>query len=173
MSGESDNQNPQPQPTPPPARRLAEKGDATSPKPRQKRKTDALAAHPEPRKDVTPEPPEALAPHLKAPLEAHQYKMGLVGGVSVSGKSEADIKAWADRKALEMLPAALAELNFNLKFGTDKQRSEAVDRVIDMHGLRKREAQAGQHATIILNLGGGKDALAAKLPWLKREDNEE
>jgi hypothetical protein len=99
--------------------------------------------------------------------------MGLVGGVSVSGKSEADIKAWADRKALEMLPAALAELNFNLKFGTDKQRAEAVDRVIDMHGLRKREAQAGQHATIILNLGGGKDALAAKLPWLKREEPEE
>ena len=99
--------------------------------------------------------------------------MGLVGGSRVADKSEADIKAWADRKSLELLPIALAEVNFNLKFGNDKQRSEAPTQVLDMHGLRRREAAAGQHATIVLNIGGGKEALTDALPWLKREDKKD
>jgi hypothetical protein len=93
-----------------------------------------------------------------------------VGGQGISGKDEAAIKAWTDRKAVELLPTVIADLAFDLKYGTDKQRAEARDRVLDMHGLRKREAAAGNHATIVLNLGDGSKSLTAKLPWLSRSD---
>lgn len=151
--------NPEPAPTPPSQRRLAE--EVKPPRKRKARET-ALVAPP----SLGPSVPE----HLKAAHDSHQYKMGLVGGLSVSEKADADIKAWADRKAVEMLPAAMAEINFALKFGNDKQRQEAADRVLDMHGLRKREAQAGNHATIVLNLGGDKGVLEKQLPWLSRTD---
>lgn len=171
MSGESDTKVPQPAPTPPSQRRLVEAVDATPTKPTRGRKPkNTLAAPPQPAADAPTAPIPAA---LQAAADAHQYKMGLVGGFRVADKPEADIKAWADRKALEMLPVALAEVNFNLKYGNDKQRSEATNQVLDMHGLRKREAAAGQHATIVLNLNGGKDALASALPWLKREDKKD
>ena len=166
MSGESDTQIPQPAPTPPSQRRLVEAVDATPTKPtRGRKKKDALAAPPQ----AAPQP---VPQQYQAAHEVHQYKMGLVGGSRVADKSEADIKVWADRKSLELLPIALAEVNFNLKFGNDKQRAEATNQVLDMHGLRRREAAAGQHATIVLNIGGGKEALTDALPWLKREDKK-
>ena len=168
MSGESDTQIPQPAPTPPSQRRLVEAVDATPTKPtRGRKKKDTLVAPPQSAAPATPVPASLQVAH-----DTHQYKMGLVGGLRVEDKAESDIKAWADRKALELLPAALAEVNFNLKYGNDKQRSEATNQVLDMHGLRRREAAAGQHATIVLNLNGGKDALAAQLPWLKRDDTK-
>lgn len=163
MSGESDTQIPQPAPTPPSQRRLVEAVDATPTKPtRGRKKKDTLAAPPQ----AAPQP---VPQQHQAAHDAHQYKMGLVGGLRVADKAEADIKAWADRKALEMLPVALAEVNFNLKYGNDKQRSEATNQVLDMHGLRRREAAAGQHATIVLNLSNGKNELAEQLPWLRRD----
>lgn len=167
MSDENDTQIPQPAPTPPSQRKLVQAVDATPTKPAPKRK----------KKDVLVAPPQVEVPapvpvKHQAAHDEHQYKLGLVGGLRIAEKPEADIKAWSDRRAMEMLPAALAEVNFNLKYGNDKQRSEAVNQVLDMHGLRRREAAAGQHATIVLNLGGGKDALANALPWLKREDKK-
>jgi hypothetical protein len=162
MSSEGD-QTPQPAPTPPSARRLAE---AVKPPSRKRKAT--LAAPPVPA-PLTPAG-EVVPEHLQAAHDTHQFKLGLVGGQGISGKDEAAIKAWTDRKAVELLPTVIADLAFDLKYGTDKQRAEARDRVLDMHGLRKREAAAGQHATIVLNLGDGGKSLTAKLPWLSRSD---
>ena len=93
----------------------------------------------------------------------------MVGGRAIAQKSEQEIKAWVDKKAVELLPQVIADLSFDLKYGTDKQRAEARDRIMDMHGLRKREAAAGTHSTIVLNIGD-QNALKQSLPWLSRSD---
>lgn len=159
MSDEGDSKIPQPPATPPSMRRLSE----TAKPARRKRKEAALVAPPE-------SPQVAVPEALQAAQDTHEWKMGLVGGRGVSGKSEDEIKKWADRRAVEMLPMVIADLHFDLKYGDNKARAEARDRILDMHGLRKREAAAGNHATIVLNLGGAEGALKQSLPWLSRSD---
>ena len=110
-----------------------------------------------------------VAPSLE---EARKERLRLVQGQSVEKKDDATIKAWAERKSLELLPAAVAELSFNLKYGNDKQRAEAMRDVMDINGMRKRDVQAGMQPTIILNLAGGLKEVEAKLPWLKKSTEE-
>ena len=155
MSDEAPENSPLPLPTPPSARRRASGNRG------KKAETQALVA--------PPVPPADKADAIRPPL-AHEMKLAQIGGQDISRKSDADIKQWADRQGLEALPEAIAELRFNLRYGTDKQRETAMMAVLDMHGLRKREAAAGNHATIVLNLGGDKASLAQKLPWLSRSD---
>lgn len=157
MSDEAPENSPQPLPTPPSARRRASGNRG------KKAETPALVAPPVP--PAADSKPDAIRPPL-----AHEMKLAQIGGQDISRKPDADIKQWADRQGLEALPEAIAELRFNLRYGTDKQRETAMMAVLDMHGLRKREAAAGNHATIVLNLGGDKAALAQKLPWLSRSD---
>lgn len=149
-------------------RRLAKTTDGG---PTRKRKAAALVAPPA-STPTAPDPAPQIPEKLKAAHETHEWKLGLVGGRNVSKKDESTIKAWVDRKAVELLPDVIANLHFDLKFGTDRQRAEAQDRILDMNGLRKREAAAGSHATIVLNLGGGEEGLKASLPWLKRDDKK-
>lgn len=69
---------------------------------------------------------------------------------------------WAQSKAVELLPTALGEVEFRLKFGTDDQRYEAAKDVLDMNGMRKRDAINSGGNTIILNLGPN------GTPWAKK-----
>lgn len=170
--GDDDKDKMLPAPTPPSMRRLLQSPAGAG----KKRKSKSSSALPATEAPPEPAPPAPQGPitfggvpeHLTQAHAAQEWKLGLIKGSGVPTKDDASIKQWADRKAVEMLPQAMAEINFQLKYGSDKQRQEAADRILDMHGLRKREAQAGNHATIVLNLGG--EALAAKLPWLSRSD---
>ena len=74
----------------------------------------------------------------------------------------AEIEAWAQTKAVSMLPKALAELDYQLTMGDDNQRRDAMRDVLDINGMRKREANGSTGATIILNLNG------KELPWAQK-----
>lgn len=71
---------------------------------------------------------------------------------------------WAADKMIELLPEAVANVAFNLRHGTDKQRDEATDRVLKANGMDKRDAPQQQGGLIILNL----NMAAQKVPWLER-----
>lgn len=132
----------------------------------RRRKKEGSVAPPVP---DTLTPSKAIPQELQAAHDTAEWKLGMVGGRAIAQKSEQEIKAWVDKKAVELLPQVIADLSFDLKYGTDKQRAEARDRIMDMHGLRKREAAAGTHSTIVLNIGD-QNALKQSLPWLSRSD---
>ena len=73
-----------------------------------------------------------------------------------------DVEVWTQKKAVSLLPGAMAEVEYQMRFGDDKQRIDAARDVLDMTGNRKRDALGGGGNTIILNLSQG------DLPWLKR-----
>jgi hypothetical protein len=70
----------------------------------------------------------------------------------------ADAEEWADKKSVDLLPDALAQIEYDLKYGDDGQRREAARDVLDMTGRRRREGGGNVAPTIVLNLGGA-------LPW--------
>lgn len=80
------------------------------------------------------------------------------------GLQGADAEEWAQKEGVALLPAAVAELKYQLLYGDDKQRSEAARDVLSMNGMRNRESGGNNAPTIILNIGGG------PLPW---EDKRE
>ncbi len=89
--------------------------------------------------------------------------------VRFSGEmSESKAKQFADDLALRLLPDAMALIAHDLRYGNKKEQDAAVDRVLRMNGFDRKEAQAAQTPTIIINMG--KDA--GPTPWLKREDDK-
>lgn len=127
------------------------------------------AGQPKTPAEISEKPVDEVPAEYVEAQELHRHKMRMVGGSKVPLATDTEIKNWVDRKAVELLPSVIADIAFDLKYGSPKQRSEARDRILDMHGLRKREAAAGNHATIVLNLGQG-EKLGQQLPWLQRVD---
>jgi hypothetical protein len=63
-----------------------------------------------------------------------------------------------------MLPEAVAQLQWDLRKGSDKVRSEAAERVLKANGMDKREASnEGRQPLIVVNIGAD-----SKAPWLER-----
>ncbi len=80
----------------------------------------------------------------------------------------ADAEKWADDKLVELLPAAVSDLERDLKFGSDSQRASARDKILDATGRGKTDKAFGGSAPIImLNMTPG------DIPWLKREKKTE
>lgn len=78
-----------------------------------------------------------------------------------------DALRWAQDKMVELLPEAVANVAWDMRYGTDKQRTEATDKVLRANGMDKKDAnQQGQSGLIILQLGAGSDA--GNIPWLSR-----
>jgi hypothetical protein len=75
----------------------------------------------------------------------------------------AEAEEWADKKIVEMLPLAVAELEFQLKYGDDEMRAKAANKILDATGRGKRENGAGAVAPIIMIQSGN----AFQLPWVK------
>ena len=71
---------------------------------------------------------------------------------------------WAQNKLVELLPEAVASVAHDLRYGNDKVRAEAADKVLRANGLDKREASPGGGGLIVLNLGSA----GAEIPWLQR-----
>lgn len=80
--------------------------------------------------------------------EAHRQVRRKVVGVPTQIE---DPEGYAQAKAVSLLPEAMAEIEYQLKYGDDKQRADMADRVLDMTGNRKRDAIAGGGQTIVLN----------------------
>lgn len=70
------------------------------------------------------------------------------------GLSPEDTEKWFDQKVMGLLPDALAEHEYQLKFGNDEQRRDASNAILDMAGKRKKDAALGGQQTIILNMNG-------------------
>lgn len=79
--------------------------------------------------------------------EAHRQVRRRVVGVP---QTIEDPEGYAQAKAVSLLPEAMAEIEYQLKYGDDRQRAEMADRVLDMTGNRKRDALAGGGQTIVL-----------------------
>lgn len=73
---------------------------------------------------------------------------------------------WAQEKMVDLLPEAVANIAFDLRYGTDKQREAATDRVLRANGMDKRDAGAsmGGQGLIVLQLGSDSEPI----PWLQR-----
>lgn len=80
------------------------------------------------------------------------------------GLSGAEAEEWADKKTLELLPVAIAQIEYDLLYGDDGQRREAARDILDMTGRRRRDAAGAAPPTIVLNLGG-----SSLMPWEKNE----
>ncbi|MFT3866851.1 MAG: hypothetical protein QM729_21520 [Solirubrobacterales bacterium] len=66
-----------------------------------------------------------------------------------------DTQKWANDQMSHMVGEAVANVKWNLRYGTAKERDAAVQRVLDYNGLTKREAvQQQQGNTIIVNMSG-------------------
>ena len=116
--------------------------------------------------DPPPEVAERSKPPTEALTPAHALFVERVTMAGVpAGLSADEALAWSQRKLQELLPEAVAELQFQLRYGNDKQRFEAVDRVLNANGVAKKEVANGPTGpTVIVNLGGD----LAKVPFLAR-----
>jgi len=70
----------------------------------------------------------------------------------LEGKAAED---YADKKALQLLPLAMAELEFNLKYGDAQARQQAARDVREMTGRGKRELHAAQGPAIVIQMAPG------------------
>lgn len=83
------------------------------------------------------------------------------------GLTGQDAEDWADRRMVELLPLAVAEKEFQLRFGDDSARDKAASDILNATGRGKRDQGAAVGATIIL-VGAGTDGKAI-LPWAPKK----
>lgn len=88
-------------------------------------------------------------------LKAVRAKKNLSGDEAVE---------WGKQRLMDMVPEAVADLQFSLKYGTAKERAEARERVLRANGLADKEAPSASGGMVILNLGGSLE----DTPFLKR-----
>lgn len=107
--------------------------------------------------------PEEVERRAQAFLESRaKVRAELVPVPKIEG---AEAEEWAENKKVALLPAAIAEIEYQLKYsGSDKARIEAARDVLDMNGMRKRDAPVAGGAVIFFNPGEG-----FKLPWKKQD----
>lgn len=94
---------------------------------------------------------------------AYMEKAALSG--MPNGLKGEEAAEWSEQKLKDMLPEAVAQVQWDLRFGNDKVKSEAADKVLRANGLDKREAGVSKaQPTIVLNISGG----SVSAPWLQR-----
>ncbi len=88
-------------------------------------------------------------------------RLAFINDLPHKDADEVTINNWADKKAVQLLPLAIAEKEYMLKFGDDEQREKASDRVLAMNGRLQKEGHLSGGAAIILHMEGG----AIQLPY--------
>ena len=79
-----------------------------------------------------------------------------------------DAENWADQKIVKLLPKAVAELEYQLEYGSDEQRERAANKILDATGRGKTErGGAGTAPIILLNMAPG------QVPWAQRVDKKD
>lgn len=79
----------------------------------------------------------------------------------------ADAEEWVEKKKVSLLPKALSEVEFQLDYGDNKERSEAARDVLRMNGMLNRDAPTGVAPTVIIQMANGQT-----LPWLTRKEEK-
>jgi len=74
---------------------------------------------------------------------------------------------WADKEIIKLLPEAVAELKFNLRYGDDQQREKAADKILAATGRGKKESGGGG-AIFNVVVGAGSIPGAPPVPFLQR-----
>lgn len=110
----------------------------------------ASAYVPPPVTDLALVPASGTDEHAESRL-ACRHKM--VGGVPQNLEGQA-AEEYADKKLVKLLPLAAAELEWQLKYGSDSMRRHAMKDVLEATGRSRREALAGGTAPIIILTGG-------------------
>lgn len=82
------------------------------------------------------------------------------------GLTGPDAEAYVQRKMIDLTPDAVAELEFQLKIGDDRQRMTAAQDILDRAGFGKRDGGGAAVGPImIINANGG----TFIPPWVKQE----
>lgn len=104
----------------------------------------------------------AVTPPADVAFQARKQLANMPDGL----KGDAALK-WSQEKMIDLLPEAVANIAHDLRYGSDKQREAATDRVLRANGMDKRDANAGMggQGLIVLNLGNGG---GESIPWLQR-----
>lgn len=111
---------------------------------------------------------KALNPRPKpiatvAPAELASLKRSQLAGLPEGLEGEAATE-WAQKKIVALLPKAVAQIDYDLHFGSDSVKSLAADKILKANGMDRKEAMADAgRPTIILNIGSD-----TKAPWLER-----
>lgn len=103
----------------------------------------------------------ALAEEIEATRlmkQQHRFKMDALE--IPHGLEGEEAEQFADKRLVKLLPAAIGELEWMLKFGDEKQRQDAAKQVMDSTGRGKRELAGASTPSIIINLSPG-----MSLPW--------
>ena len=75
-----------------------------------------------------------------------------------------DAVQWSQEALKRLLPEAVANIAWNLRYGDKKERETATQRVLSANGMDRREAAQQSSNTIVVNLGGA----TTNVPWLDR-----
>lgn len=90
-----------------------------------------------------------------------------IGALGVPlGLKDVAAEQWSDAKLIELLPFAVAEKEYQLKFGDDAMRERAADAVLSATG-RKQKDGGGNSAPTIIVVGSGSGG-QLNYPWAKR-----
>jgi hypothetical protein len=77
-----------------------------------------------------------------------------------TGLQGGEAEEYAQKKLVELLPEAVGNLEYDLKYGDDKARAEASHKVLAANGLANREQAGNMVPPIVLNFTG-------VLPWMQ------
>lgn len=83
-------------------------------------------------------------------------------------KDQKEIELHVEAKKMELLPLALADVEYQLKLGDAQEREKARKEVLDMTGHGKQDGKSGPSTPQIIIIGAGTDAQS--LPWVRRVD---
>lgn len=100
----------------------------------------------------------------KSPADAEADSRLSLAKVPAGGLKGDEAIKWSQDKMVELLPEAVANIAWNLRYGTTKERAEATDRVLRANGMDRRDVGPQSGGLIVLNLGNS----TADVPWLKR-----
>lgn len=104
---------------------------------------------------------------LRAAMQLAMYnrktRLSMVAQPSVEEAKAPE--AWFDKRVSELLPDALAEVEYQLRYGDDQMRKAAALDIWDANGKRKKEALNATGQTLVLNLAPGQT-----LPWLQKAE---
>lgn len=99
------------------------------------------------------------------PTEVEYLKRKALARIPEEALGDDQATEWAKGKLTQMLPEAVAQVQWDLRYGSDKVRSEAAQKVLAANGMDKREAAVTRVTPqIIVNIGTGD----TKAPWLER-----
>lgn len=97
-------------------------------------------------------------------LGKHRARHAFIKDLPGEDADEVTINNWTDKRTVQLLPLAVAEKEYQLRFGDDAQRERAADAVLRMTGRYQKEGAISGGASIILNIGGE----GMQLPFMPR-----